>query len=358
MKNKQLTIVGYYGDNYGDLLMLYGVINNIPPIYSQVNVLTNSSYIQFENLKKFDKKIVFFNYGTNKTSTVFKALKGSDKIMWAGGTCFNDVNGTGAVKIMLIAKLLGKKCLYFGIGVNTLRKFKSKLYLWLGLLVSSNFIVRDEISKEVIEQCNFLLFDLFLKKKIFKIPDLAYLYLHDVNVSNSKLDYDLLISYRNVKKYFFNHHEFLNQFNIAVDTICQNYGFKKIAIIDADKEEDTDDSLYIKNHLQKVGYAVDYIENISLDEKIKFILASNYIICGRLHVAFSAYYFNKPFLLLNYADKNLAFIKEHEISPDYLKNYDDFHAMNAFPNIKFKECNIDFKENKKNEIIAFLNRVL
>ena len=360
MKSKSLTIIGYYGDNFGDLLMLNGLLQNIPDDYSKINILSYSSLLNEVDLDLNERNIEIYDLNAKgKIKTIRRALKSSNSILWGGGTCFNDIDGAGAIKTMLLAKLLGKKCIYFGVGVDTLKKRKSKIQLWFALLISSNFIIRDELSNKIISNCNFPLYKIFLSKKIKVVPDLAYLFLNSFkNRTSDEAQYDLLISYRNIEKYFSDHVIYLDNFINCMQTLILENNLKKIVIINSDKEVDESNSAYIEKMLKHTSYTIEYLSEISFLDKISVLNASKFTISGRLHVAFCAFYFKKPFLILNYSDKNKAFVTENQIDPNCLIDYEQLSNLNKFPKIIANNNSDNTIIDKINTITSLLKIVL
>jgi polysaccharide pyruvyl transferase WcaK-like protein len=351
--SKEITILGYYGDNFGDLLMLNGLLKNIPDTY-KINILTYSSCLNTRDLDiSLDRIEIYDLNKKGKFKNILKSVSKSQKIFWGGGTCFNDIDGTGGIKTMLICFLLGKKCYYFGIGIDYIKNLKSKVYVLIALIISSKMYLRDELSYKVIKQ----LFPSFVlqifKNKISLIPDIASLNFTK-NTEQSQLENELLISYRNVAKYFDNHNDYLNMFILNIEDFVLRNNVNKINIIDADSDVDESDSIQIYNFLNK-NYNVSYKKALNLNEKLNIIKGSKFIITGRLHIAFVSMFYDKKFILLNYSDKNRAFIKENNLPYKILVEYDDLNIPFEFVSYKSQKNQII---EKNNFILGALNEFI
>jgi polysaccharide pyruvyl transferase WcaK-like protein len=226
-------------------------------------------------------------------------------------------------------------------------------------MISRNFVIRDELSNNIISNCNFPFYKTFLSKKIKIVPDLAYLFLHKFKKKTSdEPHYDLLISYRNIEKYFSKHAIYLDNFIIGIQKLIRENQFKKIVIIDSDKQVDKSNSIYITKMLQNTFQNIEYLGEISFLDKIRILNESKFIISGRLHVAFCAFYFNKPFLILNYSDKNKAFVIENQIDKNCLIDYDYITNLNNLTKINGNNDSGNTIIDKKNSITLILNSVL
>ena len=76
-------------------------------------------------------------------SKKFKKLFKNKKILVTGGT--------GLIGRELVKYLQILEC---NIAVVSIDKIKSKINLWLALMISRNFVIRDELSMNIISNCN------------------------------------------------------------------------------------------------------------------------------------------------------------------------------------------------------------
>jgi len=357
MKNNvfsnEITILGYYGNNFGDLLMLNGLLKNLPENY-KINILTYSSNLRIQDLEISNQRVSIYDLNKKgKIKTILNSVSKSKKIFWGGGTCFNDIDGTGGIKTMLLCFLIGKKCCYFGIGIDILKKTSSKIYVLIALIISTKIYLRDELSQVYFEKIIPKFLYKYFKKKIKLIPDIASLYFSEKYIEE-KIENEgneLLISYRNIDNYFDDHRIFLKKFIINIEDFILKNNIDIINIIDADSDVDKYDSMIIFNELNR-NYNVCYKSKISITDKIKLIKRSKYIITGRLHIAFVSLYFNKKFILLNYSDKNRAFIFTNNLPDKILVEYNNLNIPFEF--VSYKPQQIQILE-KNNYILLALN---
>ena len=68
-KRKELTIIGYYESNFGDLLMLQGIIEHLPEHIRNINILSTEIFhftiYLFKKTVSVLKFIIVFNGGNN-----------------------------------------------------------------------------------------------------------------------------------------------------------------------------------------------------------------------------------------------------------------------------------------------------
>lgn len=295
-----VDIIGYYGSNFGDLLMLQGVLNNLPSGCLKVNILS-FGILNLADLDYSCNAIVNSYYIRMPLKQLIQLYKEAEVIMWGGGSCFNDVDGTGGVKHMLLAKLVNPsvKIVYYGVGIDIKKSFLGKLYLKIALSISERFAVRDERSFDMIKKYSFaeLIDDpIYLNKK----------WLLSINTSNKRSS--LVISYRCINSYFPNAYKsYLMNFLINLKSVLRTNSFTDVYVINADSSVDKNDNLYISKELISSCVNVRYIEKQSLKEICGVIGSSSLVITGRLHLAVVASVYNTPCLLLNYSEKNKQF---------------------------------------------------
>lgn len=77
--------------------------------------------MEYNKIKLPVNKIVNIYYGLElnikKRVNIYRV---SNVILWGGGSCFNDIDGTGAVKQMILAKFVNPriKVDYYGVGID------------------------------------------------------------------------------------------------------------------------------------------------------------------------------------------------------------------------------------------------
>lgn len=323
-----LCIIGYYGKNFGDLLMLQGILNHLPADCNKVNIL---SYDQLDLIPlgiNTKAKIVVYSIRMPLIKRI-KVFKESDRIMWGGGSCFNDLNGTGAVKQMLLAKFVNPriKIEYYGVGIDIKNNRINRLYLYTALCISSRFAVRDQKSYDMIKnRSNTELVEdpIYINKEWFE------------SVKSKDRKKTLLISYRCVDKYYPSKHgHYIHNFLKNIKSLINSENFDNIIIIDADSNVDGPNNKYIFNSLvHETDLKVSYGHNLSLSEICLLLSSCTLVITGRLHLGAVATMYHTPCLLLNYSEKNLQFALNHNEA--MLVEYEDL-KVSSFLIQKYKQ---------------------
>ena len=160
MKNKKLIILGAYGQqNIGDEAMLSSILKKIDKRYFEIYV--NSS----------DPKYTSDQYGVDSFYTplrkdflkkIITFLKG-DIIIYGGGTILTELRMVKISKltplyrtffINLLSKLLNKKVIFLGIGVEEVNSWIGRFLLRTSVNLSDVCYVRDRMSYKVLEKYN------------------------------------------------------------------------------------------------------------------------------------------------------------------------------------------------------------
>lgn len=331
-----INIIGYYGNNFGDLLMLQGILNSLPSKYTKVNILS------FDNLNLLD-----LDYSCNATveshyirmplKKLIGFYKEANVIMWGGGSCFNDIDGSGGIKQMLLAKLINHKVqiIYYGVGIDIKKKICNKLYLRLALNISKQFAVRDENSYRLIKKysCAELIDDpIYLNKE----------WLYSIN-KNIKKNNSLVISYRCVDKYYPKLYKaYIENFIQNIKSLLSIYSFSEIHIINADNNVDKNDSMHIFQEISSFcNQKISYVDKFTLREICNIIGSASLVITGRLHIAAVASMYKTPSLLLNYSEKNRQFsLKENSLTTliEYFSLYDKNYIMKLISTNRIRLC--------------------
>ncbi|MBD8514419.1 polysaccharide pyruvyl transferase family protein [Photobacterium sp. CAU 1568] len=158
-------LFGYYGyGNYGDDLMLK-VIDDYSS--SNVTVFTSSSVKEQLNLKS--KEVIFKRFHFDLIKNIVK----HKQVVWGGGTCFYS-NKTNLFMLLLVSiytRLLGRKIIFFSVGVGRINGFLDKLISILVFNLSSEIYLRDKCSQELVSRFTFkkkgkIVEDLFLLSNV------------------------------------------------------------------------------------------------------------------------------------------------------------------------------------------------
>jgi polysaccharide pyruvyl transferase WcaK-like protein len=213
-----------------------------------------------------------------------------------------------------LARILGAKVMYLGVGVGKALRKKTHLITWLASAISSVIYVRDERSKDYFQKIGTC-------RKVVLGPDPVYGLSSwllsakgDQHLVRGYGRY-LLVSYRCLDEFVDEQiaENRLKDFSAAIVRAVAQGGFDQVVLMDADSSVDAKDSRYIQSAVSKVACVI-YLENLNFSEQIAHISRARAVLTGRLHVGVMAHMLSVPFALLNYAPKNKAFL--HAVSCD------------------------------------------
>ncbi|OXB13575.1 polysaccharide pyruvyl transferase family protein [Flavobacterium reichenbachii] len=349
----KISFIGYYGSNFGDLLMLNALIDYYTEYYGQINIYTygnfDNLYNSFLSNTHLNKIKIFGLSGRDKINYAqfIKSLKGSKYLIWGGGTCFMDQGGTGGVKFMLGANFFKIPVLYLGIGIDSHFKLKTKLLVFLSVFVSKSLYFRDLKSIEAANKLSFGMFD----TKIRYVPDIANIKeIQDEIISDNYIIFCCrdLAAYPKLNNEKVNHDLAL----LAVK-ICKQLGFNKIVNLICDAEIDEDQGKKAITVFLQNGIDVDTIYGSEIDKSLIAIKNSKFVITSRLHPAVIAQNLNIPYSLYNYSDKNKKFVEEVNEQARLICRYNINKHIADFQNLQ--KNNLDrVKEEIQSVLVKYI----
>lgn len=300
----QISIIGYYGGNFGDLLMLDSLIQELKPVYEVINIFTYGDSAILEGVLVKEKVNI---YSLKKGLSILdfvRLIKNSRSIIWGGGTCFMDEGGTGGVKYMALARLVGVKVFYLGIGVDNFQKLRTRLYIKLATLISSGFYLRDEISYKSVKELSSI-----NSGNIHLAADLAFMH-SSHNISNNSDRY-IVFCCRDLKDYKNQNNSEINLrlAGLALD-IARNLGVHKIYNLICDYDVDKEQALICQSFFLNNGLECIKIDGKEFYSAVDILKGSTFTITSRLHPAVVSHNFRVPYSLYNYSNKNLKFATE------------------------------------------------
>ncbi|NML29121.1 polysaccharide pyruvyl transferase family protein [Zoogloea dura] len=307
---KKIVLVGYYGSNIGDVAMLVAFIRVFRELGVECVVYSyadnaGSSYVDVEAV---DVKSIKDGGRLRGLVSFLRDCLSADAVAWGGGTCFMDEGGEGGVKYFALARILGVKVMYLGVGVGKALKRKTHLMTRLASAISTVIYVRDERSKDYFQEKGG-------RGRVLLGPDPVYgLRTWLLNTSKSQalvkgLGRYLLVSYRCLDE-FVNEEtalQYLKECSSAISQAVAQGGFDHVVLMDADSSVDAKDSRFIQREISG-AVNVTYLSNMNFSEQISLISAARAVLTGRLHVGVMSHMLSVPFALLNYAPKNRAFL--------------------------------------------------
>ena len=351
-----VSIIGYYGDNFGDLLMLKSLLSLKKPglvftvlTYGDAGSLRKQSFIS-------DNAVGVVEINKANTLTAYKNVMNSSAIIWGGGTCFMDEGGTGGIKYMALGRLFGASVIYAGIGIDNHKKIKTRLILFLATLIAKALYIRDAASLQAIKKIN----PWMRSGKIKQSVDLAYALDTGGTKRTDDMDGDdyIIVCLRDLEGYGEQSSSDIYKQLLDVSIkVCRSLGVNKIGVLNADAEVDSSVSLYAERELEDCGFSVFKIPGSDIDRSIDCIKKARHVVSARLHPAVVAYSVGTPFSLYNYSDKNKKFTAETRTDECLIHR----GAINRFvPQYKVwsigeKSTHRELAQSTVNEIYQLLN---
>jgi len=322
-KQKNIFLIGYYGKgNFGDQLMLYGLLKNLQD-YNLTVLAYNEIPFRYINV---DYQTVF-NTGKKITDRVLLLIKlirvmtTVDAVIWGGGTCFYDnVYGGwrllfGVLKMYVLARLFMKKVGFVGIGVGDicfLHNYQITKYL---IKKSDVITLRDITSYELAKKYN---------SKAQLVEDLAFLSVLNTPMSvtvNEKMEkivfcgmscYDILQCDNN---------DIIREISSSLDAlIARNY---KIEMVPMHLGNEADDTSFHNKIIKgmKYGKLVKQrdIGSNQIDDTMNAIRSATIVVSMRLHGLLAARLADKPFVALGESQKIKTFMKDNNMDEMLLK---------------------------------------
>lgn len=247
-------------------------------------------------------KIVVYRVGKgSRVSDYVRLVAGAKFIVWGGGTCFMDEGGTGGVKYMLIARLVGTPVYYMGIGVDKCRKLKTKFTLVLASLLAKKVFFRDEASRKCFSK-----YAVKGESHLSFVPDLAFGAQFEEKTRKPE---EVAVCLRDLTQYVNNPSNVLSSLLSHALEVCARSNVKDISIIVGDVEIDQDVSSTAEAFFRSHGLRCRLINGASVRNVVGAIAQAVYLLSIRLHPAVVAHCLGVPYGLYNYSDKNIKFLE-------------------------------------------------
>lgn len=352
-----ISIIGYYRNNFGDLLMLQGILNALPLSVSKVYVLTYGNVADIQQLYVGDCNIEVISILKKRFSfSLLKALWKSKFIIWGGGSCFNLADkGRGGIKWMRLFDLFSTKVVYWGVGIELDNEHRILKALHSAIKISTYMVLRDERSYEIAKR-------LHSRGKCKLLLSKDPIFLNNFVVSDDFDRNELVICWRNIENYNIlgiQSREVLCQFCDNVTYFVNNYALSRVVILAADKDVDDKDSVFILDYLLRSDVAVVYNSNSSLQEKCEILNTAKYVVTGRLHIGVYSIMRSKKVCFLNYSQKNEAFVECYKLPQECLVEYQELRNKetinNHFSNMSdINAPMIDYDEMKSDFVNIFI----
>lgn len=299
----KITLVGYYGkNNLGDDMMLESILKELPNHEVKILAFGNLDSV-ISNYKNVREVFVWPNSKVKKVQAFLSAIKGSEAIVWGGGTCFTDEDGDGFFKYMPLGKLLGKKIIYSGIGVGNLSKRNRKAKANYLIKISDFLSLRDDNSYAYVRSIR------KSDKNISLVEDLSIKYLESKYSKKGKVEKKqsvLLIGWRNLDKYknttIGNN---LRPLLKLIDIVVLEKKISQITLIDVDSSYDREINIKLSKMLNEKyrDLEINHFKGESLQDKLNYLEVSSVVITSRLHLAVICDYLDIDCYMYNYSPK-------------------------------------------------------
>jgi polysaccharide pyruvyl transferase WcaK-like protein len=220
-----------------------------------------------------------------------------------------DQGGTGGIKYMLAARMLGIPVYYIGIGVDAHKKLKTKISLMLAAAISKGIYARDRFSMRVFE--NYSIFS--SRKRVDLIPDLAF-GMHDIESQNVPAgpsnDGQISVCLRDLSGYVKSTEATINSILLIALTVLKELELNNVSILIGDAEVDLGVSNMAEYFFKSKGFSCQVVDGAHVHNAITSIAQSKYVLTVRLHPAVVAHSLGVPYGLFNYSDKNSKFLEQ------------------------------------------------
>ena len=333
-KNINFFVKGYYGyNNIGDEVLLRAILENLKRYLPTSRI--KFVYKNKEQAKKLNIPVVD-NYKND--------IRNSDVILFGGGTQFSDIDGAQAInlfhnlKLIVYAKILGKKIICLGVGIGPIKNVLSKIIIYLSLMLTDLILVRDHISFLLLTKMRF-----FTKTYITYDLALSLSYIKSNSKQKKAKIKKIGINLINLDENCFFNEIIDNLNNLMVDNNLDYYLFSA--------EESQENYLYfIKEKLNKNIEIKNYQENI--ENYLEMIKDFDIIISTKLHPLIFSLAFSIPCIAISYHEKVSSFMKDAGLSNFVIEPKEIVNNKTVVKD-KFVELVCNYKEIRQNIISNF-----
>ena len=340
---KNIIVSGYVGfNNFGDEAIFYVLSKHLKENGYSVSVLAN-------NPKEVEKKYGVSAFYYKNLKQIFYAILDNDILISGGGSLLQNKTSNFSLiyylSIIIFAKLLFKKVIIFSQGIEPIRGKFFELLTRMTLKMADFVSVRDEKSYELLKSW---------KIKAYQTSDPIYAIIQNKQLQATKTALTIqLRDFYNIPK------DFVKDFASIVQKYINNNDEIKnnVKVFSFQDEYDEKISMDFVDELKKYNIKAEYIGEKSVQETIKIINNSKYVISTRLHGALLAHALESKTFALCYDDKIKNFSNELNLENIDIRNYDvddfDEKLKNFFEN---DHKTNDFKRFKWEYIDTFLHK--
>lgn len=305
----KVAVIGYYGRNFGDLLML-DVFRRLAAdagldlvVFTYAHAEHVSSYLRSVG----EKSVRVFGLNPGEGSSDFdREISSASALVWGGGTCFMDQGGTGGVKYLLRAFAKKVPTYYFGVGVDRCNSIKTKICLGVAVSLSRRVYARDHSSASVFKR--YALWGAADKVKL--VPDLAFGGNGYATKAREGAGSHLVLCLRDIKGYFDDHQGLNEKLVSRFVELSRITGVEDVVVLVGDADIDETVSRLCSEKLRSAGLRPRLVDGSDVSKSIELIAGAAYVVSVRLHPAVVAHLCGVPYSIFNYSDKNRKFAVE------------------------------------------------
>lgn len=300
----RFLVQGYYGrSNFGDDLLLKVVISKLNECFKGAEFRILSDGLGIERLSRDLGLSADIFIPVNHTSKIVSSMHWADVLLWGGGTCLHDSGFCGFWR-NLLAKAMGCKVVWIGIGMDHLVRIRSKLKANVCALTCDLMILRDSVSLTMARKAFPFL------RNVHLAEDLVWLHsLHKGKRFQSQKE--LVVTWRDFSKQISSTENTLLLIEIAKSIIdlIHTRGLESVKVVNLAGNVDFQFNLKAAEILREeieslgMGISVSFLENPSINEALHSLQNASLVISGRMHPFIVAKLFGVPSLPIVYATK-------------------------------------------------------
>jgi len=337
----KINIIGYLGfSNFGDDLMLYGLLNELNSKgYYKLNIFMKKNIFSKDNFKKWNNleiNIIKLNKYTNITLPLY--IFNNDCTIWCGGTCLyedpSDIKLEGLRwirRISFTSNLLNRIFYLINIGVNEIKSKKAKCIVQSIINNTTKISVRDNESINNLKKFN--------NVNCIMAADLALLNKYKSVEINTSAEYFIFCGHFQYK----DDRKIISAYVKILNNICIKLN-KKILFVPLHLDG-SNDNLFHSKIINELSSNVHYelIVKYSVTELENIFKNSFFVISMRLHALIFSELLGRPSIGINYNDKVQYFMNKLENTTSLrIKDVGEVISNNDILNvISHYKCNID-----------------
>ncbi|WP_058486745.1 polysaccharide pyruvyl transferase CsaB [Defluviitalea phaphyphila] len=334
----RIVLSGYYGfDNTGDEAVMYSIIKTLKEEIEDIHITVLSN-----NPKKTASTYDVEAVNRWKYNDIISALKKADILISGGGSLLQDITSWKSIfyylSIVIIAKLLGKKVVFYAQGIGPIYKKINKILVRLIVNKVDYISVRDKQSKQE-------LIDMGIKKSIDVVAD-PVLKLN-VNVSKRVTNYD-----KKRLGVYLREWEKEDKFLEKIKDILKWFSKQDWEIIFIPMHY-PDDIKISKEICKEINNATVFEGDYFPENILKITSTMDYVISMRLHGLIMAGAVGVPFLGLSYDPKVKNFVDTMGTGKSI-----DIYNINVEDTISYLTWVINNLDELKEEIEVNRNKLL